>query len=325
MRKLILLILFFHLDSVVYNQTIRGTILDRQTDSTILYASIYFNGTFVGTISDVDGNFELDISKYISMPITISATGYYSVTLADFSSNQPLKIYLNPKAIRLDEVNIKAKSLVRQRKANLKIFTNEFLGTTRNAKKCIILNENDIKFDYHSDGDTLRAYASKPIIIDNRALGYRVTYFLDNFEHDRKNRTTFFYGNIIFDEELSDEATKEFLEFKRKKTYLGSRGHFLRSLWTDNLKLNEFTVNSHNTKNLKYEEIVSEDGDNTKFISYPEFLEIVYHNFISYLEFCEKYVYFEANGYFDPSGVKWRGEMANQRIADWLPYEYEPQ
>jgi len=258
------------------------------------------------------------------MPITVSATGYYSVTIADFSTSQPLKIYLNPKVIKLDEVSVKAKSLVRQRKANLKVFTNEFLGTTGNAQNCIILNEDDIKFDYSSDSDTLRALASKPIIIDNRALCYSVNYFLDNFEFDRKNRTTFFYGNIIFNEEISSTSTKEYFEYKRKKTYLGSRGHFLRSLWMDDLKTNEFTVYSYNAKNLKYNDVVSEDENGTKFISYPEFLEIVYHNFVSYLEFCEKYVYFQANGYFDPSGLKWRGEMANHRIADWLPYEYDP-
>jgi len=58
MRKFILLILLFHLYSVAYNQIIKGTILDRQNDSTILFASIYFNGTFAGTTSDLNGNFE---------------------------------------------------------------------------------------------------------------------------------------------------------------------------------------------------------------------------------------------------------------------------
>lgn len=35
-----------------------------------------------------------------------------------------------------------------------------------------------------------------------------------------------------------------------------------------------------------------------------------------------KFVYFDKNGYFDPSGIMWSGELARQRIADWLPYEY---
>jgi len=28
------------------------------------------------------------------------------------------------------------------------------------------------------------------------------------------------------------------------------------------------------------------------------------------------------NGYFDPLGISWSGEMSKQRIADQLPYEY---
>ncbi len=33
-------------------------------------------------------------------------------------------------------------------------------------------------------------------------------------------------------------------------------------------------------------------------------------------------VYFNRNGYFDPSGITWRGKLANQRIADLLPLEF---
>jgi hypothetical protein len=29
-----------------------------------------------------------------------------------------------------------------------------------------------------------------------------------------------------------------------------------------------------------------------------------------------------SSGYFDPSGISWEGEMARQRIADLLPFEY---
>jgi hypothetical protein len=62
----------------------------------------------------------------------------------------------------------------------------------------------------------------------------------------------------------------------------------------------------------------------TKYLQYPENLGICYHTSLpsTYITFLESEVFFEKNGYFDPYGISWQGEMARRRIADWLPYEY---
>ncbi|MBK6284266.1 MAG: carboxypeptidase-like regulatory domain-containing protein [Draconibacterium sp.] len=65
MRKFFLLIALIILQMAAYCQVINGTIIDSKTDSTICFATIYFNGTFVGTSSDINGNFKLDISKML--------------------------------------------------------------------------------------------------------------------------------------------------------------------------------------------------------------------------------------------------------------------
>ena len=103
MRKFMLLFLFINLCTAAYNQVIEGTILDEKTKKPILSASIYFNGTFVGTSSDQNGKFELDISKYSSLPLTISSIGYYSVTLIDFSKGGRIVITLTPMVYELEE------------------------------------------------------------------------------------------------------------------------------------------------------------------------------------------------------------------------------
>lgn len=84
-----------------------------------------------------------------------------------------------------------------EKKKELKNPKNEFIGTTANANDCIILNEQDITFNYDSDKDTLRAYALKPLLIENKALGYKITYYLDIFEYYKGKETTFFVG-ILF-------------------------------------------------------------------------------------------------------------------------------
>jgi len=321
MKKITLFLLFLTLCTNAFNQVVKGTIFDQKTDSVICFASVYFNGTFVGTTSDVHGNFELNILKNTSMPLTISAVGYYSVTLNDFSTNEPLIIYLKPKIYDLGEVGIKSKSLERKRRRNLVLFKEEFLGTTDNAQECAILNEKDITFNYESDDDTVKAFALKPILVENRALGYKITYYLDKFEFYKSNQATFFCGNIIFKEDVSTQESQKQFAVARERAYFGSRMHFFRTLWANDLHVNGFTITNSNYQTLRYKEIVIQHYNN-KYLSFAENLYVNYNKGFSYIQFLKKNVYFDKTGYFDPSGINWKGRMAVQRIADWLPYEY---
>jgi hypothetical protein len=325
MKKSILLFLFISVCLVGYNQVIKGTIYDSKTKSIIYSASVYFNGTLVGTLSDQNGNFQIDISKYRSMPLTISAIGYYSVTLTDLSAGKPLLVYMNPKVFELNEVVVKAKSTTWKRKENLTIFRNEFLGKTANALNCEIINENDIRFTNSSDNDTVKAYAIKPLLIENKALGYKITYYLDKFEYYKASTTFFFRGNIIFREDSTSSATeKEYFGRKRKAAYLGSRMHFFRALWIDDLNSAGFGVKNSANETIGYGKIVFQKDSHTKYLSYHGVLGICYltKNPASFITFLKEKVYFDPNGYFDPSGITWEGNMAQQRIADMLPFEY---
>jgi hypothetical protein len=197
MRRIGLLsILLTHIFINSSSQIIKGTIKDKYSNDIINFASIYFSGTSMGINSDQSGFFELDVSKYTSMPLSISALGYLSVTLTQFYTDTTLQIYLIPKVFKLNEVVITAKANSKFRKAYLEIFKNEFLGTSQNAMNCKIKNEKDITLIM--DNGTLKAFASKPIQINNKALGYEITYYLDKFELSKKTKSLEFIGNIIF-------------------------------------------------------------------------------------------------------------------------------
>ena len=326
MRKYVLLLLSLNFYLVGSSQVIKGTILDKETHEKILSAYVYFNGTFVGTSADQNGYFELDISKNISMPLTISAIGYYSVTLSDLSTSKPVQVFMKPKSYEMNDVVISGKSLIKQRKANLSVFRYAFLGSTDNANKCEIINEGDITFNYNKDKDTLKAYASKPIIINNKALGYKVTYYLDEFElYRRENNSFFFTGNIIFNEDLTTDFTqKKFFESNREESYYGSRMHFFRVLWKGNLDFSAFKIIDSNNMKLSYKDIVFKENSLTKYLKYPQKLGICYDEGkpSSFISFPKEEIYFEENGYYDPKLIEWEGLMAQKRIADWLPYEY---
>jgi hypothetical protein len=189
----------------------------------------------------------------------------------------------------------------------------------------VILNENDITFNYNTDRDTLKAFALKPILVDNRALGYSITYYLDKFEYIRESKSFNFKGNIVFKEDLSVEAEdKSALEKRRRFAYLGSRMNFFRSMWYNELKSSGFVIRNSNNKVLSYRELVIEHEGN-KYLKYGEPLLISYYSrVLSILNFLDDSIYFRSDGYFDPAAATWEGELAIKRIADWLPYEYAP-
>lgn len=329
MNKFILIFLLANFNIVAYNQVIKGTVLEKNTNSPI-FATIYFNGTFVGTQSDLKGNFELDISKNASMPLTISSIGYYSVTLTDFLTYKPLIVYMTPKVYEMSEVVISSKSLVKRRIANLNLFKKVFLGSTDNARNCKIINENDITFNYANDRDTLKAFASKPILIHNMSLGYKITYYLDKFEYYKKDRTMFYAGSMIFNEDLvSDETHKQLYVERRKDAYLGSRMHFFRALWADDLESAGFRVKNSANINLNYNDIVEHSLTNSlnnhiKFLKYSKSLSILYDTRLTNIDFLKEKVHFDKDGYFDQTGlsIRWEGDMLDKRVGDMLPYTY---
>ena len=327
MKRIVLFLVLVNFFQVGHTQIVKGTILDKSSNLKINFASIYINGTSVGTNSDQNGYFELDITKYGSLPLTISALGYYTVTLSDFSREKPIDVYLIPKMFELNEVFVIAKSTEKEKKANLKLFMDQFLGSSYNGQNCVIVNEGDITFKNGTSRDTLKAFASKPLLIVNNALGYKITYYLDKFEYCRKNKSFLYKGSALFNEDMSAALTqKNFFEKRRKNAYFGSRSHFFSSLWTNSLKSNGFIVRNSLDEIINYEDIVIVRAGFKKYLSYKGNLYIYYlsKSPSSYIEPLKDQIFFDSNGYFDGSGVKVIGQMAQQRIGDLLPYDYKP-
>jgi hypothetical protein len=326
MKRIILLLLVVSFFQIGHTQIVKGTILDNSNNSRINFASIYINGTSVGINSDQNGYFELDITKYSSLPLTISALGYSTATLTDFSREKLLEIYLTPRPFELNEVVVSAKSTSKERKANLRLFRDQFLGAGYNGQNCVILNEVDITFKNGVTRDTLKAFASKPVMIVNNALGYKITYYLEKFEYYRRSKSFLYKGSAYFSEDMSAALTrKNFFDKRRKNAYVGSRSHFFSSLWTNSLKSNGFIVKNSIDEILNYEDIVIVRAGFKKYISYKDNLYIFYYSKSpnSYFELLKDQVFFDSNGYFDGLGVNVIGQMAQQRIGDLLPYDFK--
>lgn len=323
--KFLFVMISFGFISVSYSQTFKSVVKNQVTGNPISLATIYFNGTTVGTYSDENGLFQLDVTKYRSVPITISAIGYYSITFSDYDIDNPPVFYLTPKVYALGDVTITSKKISgKSRGRNLIIFRKEFLGETLNSYKCEIINEDDILFINKSD-DTLRAFSLKPILVKNKALGYYITYYLDKFEYCKSKRTLTILGTYIFKDELPSVNKSQMgrIEKKRRSAYLGSRMHFFRSLWASELDKEGFSVFAYDIIKHDYKNLVIQKDSLTKNITCKMKLNVRYKNWVnSYFSLVKEELYFDKNGYFDPFGIVWEGYMAQQRIGDLLPFEY---
>jgi hypothetical protein len=342
MRNITIMIVLIGYFSAAHCQTFKGTVYDRSTDSTLSSAIVYISGTSIGTYSDIFGNFELDISKYSSMPITISMPGYYSVTLSGHGSNKMYNIYLYPKINELNGVIVKGEK--GRWEEYLRIFKREFLGETNNASDCDILNENDLRFSYNSDSSTLRVFTSKPIIIHNKALGYTITCYLDHFRYTHKydksgnpSETFGMMGNYLFKDDLSQlsESEKSKVEERRRSAYQGSCMQFLRLLYEGNLNQRGrysislldnslfstvFIIGSKTPVNSK-SLVIRKDSISSYFKNEGK-LQIRFGTKYSTIDLRTDYVCFEKNGYFDPNELWVSGDMSKRRIGDLLPFEY---
>ena len=326
MKKLILLIIFSISSLIAFGQVIRGKVLDQETRKPIDYASVFFNGTFHGTTTNENGEFELDVTSYNNRPLHISAMGYQNTSLNPLTKKKYYEVVLERAIYEIAEVEVESESLIKERARCMRIFKNEFLGRSRNARDCIIMNEAVITFNYHSYRDTLKAIAREPLVILNKALGYQLTYYLDKFEYDKGHNTTYFSGNINFNLDMatSGQSRKEY-EARRKKTYVGSCKHFFSALWLNNLSREGFRVQEiDGIYPLDYDEYVIEDTQGKKYFAFHQNLEIAHHYYLSTVSFRDSKVYFGRDGFFEPEAIVWYGYMSIARIADWLPYEYSP-
>jgi hypothetical protein len=169
------------------------------------------------------GSFKLDIKNNVSMPLTISALGYYSATISDFSSDKDILVYLVPKVFEMKDVSINARGNPQIRRQNLADFRREFLGRTGNAKECEIINEDDIRFITSPDRDTLKAFSLKPVFIINKGLGYKITYYLNKFEYIKSAYLNHLIGNSLFDEDSISISGKQNYLARRDNAYLDQK------------------------------------------------------------------------------------------------------
>jgi len=232
--------------------SIQGKVVDATTKDPLQFVTVYFANTNIGAGSNEDGSFKLDkilVGKY---DLVASMVGYTRYSKSIEFTGTPIDnfvIALSPVATELESVTVSAHREKRTPSAYAK-FERLFLGQTSNSFNCKILNRNDV---YAFDKDQkVVAYAKKPIVILNNALGYKIFYDLKEFEADYAQDRLTILGQLRF-EELTPTNGKQKSKWtkERDRAYYGSDVHFLRSLLAGKLKDNFFTITGPDGHYLK--------------------------------------------------------------------------
>lgn len=221
---------------------IRGSVVTK-AKKPLIGASVYINGSTLGTSTDYLGEFELLVDKG-SYEIVVSYVGYKTIRYAlEVLEEEILNFTLLEDKNLLNEIVISNQKKIRKskRKSYLKLFRKNFLGESKYATECQIVNESELKFSYNNKTKTLKAKASQPLRIINPLLGYVIYYDLIKFEYSI-NLSYTYKGFVRFEEISGSDKEKATWIENRKQVYLGSSMHFFHLVINERVRKEKFTV-----------------------------------------------------------------------------------
>lgn len=242
-KSTILTLFFLLLGCNVFSQntfSISGKVRDNQGG--LPGAGVYLSGYKIATVADNNGNFNLPNLKPGSYDLLVQMVGYlpYSKSVIISDKSIQVDLLLKENTVQLNEVTIRADP---NRAKYIKQFTEYFIGITPNSKQCKILNPQVLNVDFDVTKSLLTVKTTEFLIVENKALGYRLKYMLDYFEYNSRTHIIYFSGHPFFEElKASTTKKKKFIE-ARETAYYGSSQHFFRSLYENRSKEEGFLIN----------------------------------------------------------------------------------
>jgi hypothetical protein len=209
-------------------QDISGYVIDAATGKPLQAANVFLANTMLGDASNELGHFLIRGVPPGTFEIVVSFIGYevQKREIRITGPTKPMIFKLTPRPIQAPEIEVTAEDMKKWRK-RFKKFKELFFSTTRNASECKILNPYVL--DFTEAGGAFKAVADEPIIIENRALGYKLLYVLEDFEDSSDFLKI---RGVPKFEELAPASPEEMEKWRknRLRAYRGSLRHFLATI-----------------------------------------------------------------------------------------------
>lgn len=343
------------MSSDVYGQssTLIGRLSDAETLRPLQGAHVFIASSLIGSASHENGSFVLNEIPPGAHRIVVTMLGYEPTsidTLFRKDHRYEIDVSLHSTTVELEEVVVNAR-LARRWQRRLRKFTRLFLGETINSDSTHILNPEVLSFKSHLG--KLSATASEPLIIENRALGYRLQYYLKEFFHF--GHTIKYDGEPSFTELIpADSSEMERWQTNREVAFYGSERHFLLSLINQTTQAEGFEIHRlfsfesssprFNMDPLDLLEVGPTPLE--QIFTFSGILEVTYSKELedesfkdwqrqpnwqrpgpqrSFMELNSGPTLIDESGeVIDPYGVTVYGYFAFERMADKVPKEYRP-
>ena len=349
-------------------QIFTGTVYDRATNQPLPDVYVSLNGTIAFSITDNSGKFELTVAQRLNTQLVFSHVAYQMVIIENPFDELPEEIYMEQRLNMLNDVVVSARvspeyadPFTRQQK--LRAFREQFLGTTRAGRSCMIMNEGDIELRYNVLTNTLLASSDNPIVVLNEYLGYLISFTLLDFRVEYavpQNKSfdgSYFRVNSLRDAMLqksfvplnrNDVQRSYFLAMssftdlqaddtrikrRRDDVYEQSSTFFFRNIANNTLEESNFRI---------YEKGRRWDGDQSSYFTIEDddalslktirlipdsdsVISVRYRNRASSIHFHTDALLVDRYGNINQIyRVLFKGLMGEARAGDMLPLDYEP-
>ena len=343
------LTVFFVFSSLLLTaqQSIKGKIVDEESNKNLEGVSVYIDGSSLGTITNLDGKFLLETEKNLQAPLIIRYLGYETKVLP--ISSEETKIDFGTIALKLKPESIEGVVLEADpwsREKKLEYFRDYFLGKDYREKECKILNEDEIRLKFRPSKKELKAWCDVPLQIENPYLGYIIEYSLKDFSlkftssdrilfsgHQIYRPQTFFFAGSSYFKELKNKVRRRYKK-RRKETYYGSIMHFMRSLAQEKLRENDYRIFHEKYERPLYQYLkVNQQENQSEITLLKPRLTILYNNNLDYQSFIQsaypkkdslKFTIDNYGNFYPATLFYFGGEMGRQKVSSLLPLNYQP-
>jgi len=357
--------------------TISGRVIDKSTGKPVYLANVFIVNTFLGSATDEQGYYTIR-----NIPAGIHEIVFSHLSFSTLKKSIRITAYekveyntsLSAVSLQAQEITVTGE-YPENWKSNLARFEEAFLGTSEFSPDCTILNPEVLDFKIDDKTKDFFAAASNLLHIINKALGYRILIYLEDFritKHPQtKDELIWFSVKPYFEELIPLELSeREKWDNNRHRIYAGSFQYFIRSLCSNNLENAGFVV--QRTQSLpptlySYERLekpgsidpasvlIDAEYPLEKYLQFSGFLRVsniknsllqenistiknplgFTENVIrtgenafptSYIKLNTDKTLINISGFlYDPYSIMLYGYWGNERVAEMLPLEYDPQ
>lgn len=335
---------------------ITGRVVSVESGEPLLGVHVFLSGTKVGAVTNSGGYYHLRNVEPGQYKLVVSIIGYGRVSREmSIASGSRFEVGFELKPVVYELGEIYAGNLDERWEKYLERFTPLFIGESEFADSVKILNPEVLRFDTRWWG-RFEAEALAPLQIENRALGYRIIYYLNEFIHSG-TRTRWDGEPLFMEMTPADSAQADYWEENRRKAFMGSLRHFMISLVEGraeeegfivyNLRRETYGYSGRNKYRTGSQRLLNPgDEDHIWKMRFGGQLEIIYteaeehpryiewardiyrrpNNIqTSYFELNERNITVDPDGEVkEPYGATRFGYFAFHRLADENPREYRP-